>query len=327
MNFAVENTRPSIMYTPRTPQMRERQRFNLSTRLDDEEIDISGLEDLLGKTWNIYAVSALFDLRQDDIHFKLYSKRLREEIASTLSHEDVSYDAKFSVVENMCRPNHENNPAIKIEVIAKINETEKEKSLYQGILLSWRITQAESNIKNLIRLPLLLCRGTSTCIDAVHATIIRMFDCLIIALPAKEHDLNWLIPIIIMTNKEEPAVSGEVQMVYTVPELPVTDTITVKFQAADLRKILSAIITNQNDEINVFLNREHIEIFFEVLHKQMLIIGGLKLGLCTLHRINLPGITIMENKMKIVNLDIMDNVLLYLNEKAFDIFHTVHIDI
>jgi hypothetical protein len=58
----------------------------------------------------------------------------------------------------------------------------------------------------------------------------------------------------------------------------------------------------------------------------MLILGGLELGLCTLHRIDLPGITIMENRMKIVNVEIMNNVLLYLNEKAFDIFHTVHID-
>lgn len=73
-----------------------------------------------------------------------------------------------------------------------------------------------------------------------------MFDCLIIALPAKEHDLSWLIPIIIMTNKEEPSVSGEVQMVYTVPELPVTDTVTVKFQTADLRKILSAYVYSIN---------------------------------------------------------------------------------
>lgn len=68
--------------------------------------------------------------------------------------------------------------------------------------------------------------------------------------------------------------------------------------------IIYSIITNQNDEINVFLNREHIEIFFEVLHKQMLIIGGLKLGLCTLHRINLPGITIMENKVSCVYIHI-----------------------
>lgn len=113
-------------------------------------------------------------------------------------------------------------------------------------MLSWRITQSEPNIENLIRLPLLLCRGTSTCIDAVHATIIRMFDCSIIMLPAKESDLNWLVPIIVMTNQEEPVVSGEVQMVYTVPELPVTDTITVKFQTGDLRKILSAYVYSIN---------------------------------------------------------------------------------
>ncbi|KMQ86789.1 centromere protein l-like protein [Lasius niger] len=273
MNHAGENTRPSeVMYTPRTPQMRERQRFNLSTKPVDEVISVSGMEDLVGKTWNIYAVSVLFGLQQDDIHFKLYSKRLREEIASTLSHEDVTYDAKFSMMEDIVDifPNHENYPAIKIEVLATINDHEKKKSLYQGILLSWGITQPELNVKNLIRLPLLLCS-------------------------AKEHDLSWLIPIIIMTNKEEPAVSGEVKMVYTVPELPVTDTITVKFQSADLRKILLAIITNQKDD-NIFLDRNHIEIFFEVLHKQMLILGGLELGLCTLHRIDLPGITIMENR-------------------------------
>lgn len=69
-----------------------------------------------------------------------------------------------------------------------------------------------------------------------------MFDCSIIVLPVKECDLSWLVPIIIMTNKEEPVVSGEIQMVYTVPELPITDTITVKFQTGDLRKILSAYV-------------------------------------------------------------------------------------
>lgn len=38
----VENTRLSgIMYTPRTPQMRLRQRFNLSTTPDNKEIDVS----------------------------------------------------------------------------------------------------------------------------------------------------------------------------------------------------------------------------------------------------------------------------------------------
>jgi len=87
----------------------------------------------------------------------------------------------------------------------------------------------------------LLCRGTRSCMDAVHGIIGRMFDCLVVALSANEDDLSWLIPIIIMaTNKEEqPIVSGEIQMKYTVSELPLTDTITVKFHTSDLRKILS----------------------------------------------------------------------------------------
>lgn len=326
MNNARKNPSPrNVMYASRTPQMRQRQRFHLSTISIDEE-NVSGLEGLVSKTWNIYAVSALFGFQQDDIHLKLYSKKLREEIASVLSREDVTYDVKFSIMKDIVpSSNYGNHPAIKIEVLAKINNQEKEKSLYQGILLSWRLTQAEPNIENLIRLPLLLCSGTNTCIAAVHDTINRMFDCLIIALPAKEYDLSWLIPIIIMTNKEEPVVSGEVKMMYTVPELPVTDTITVKFQSAELRKILLAIITNQSGD-NIILDCNHIKLFFEVLHKQMLTLGGLELGLCTLHRIDLPGITIIENKMKLVNIEIMNNVLSYLNEKALDTFHTVHIN-
>jgi len=70
--------------------------------------------DLVGQTWNIHAVSALFNLQYDDIHFKLYSKKLREEIATTLLSENVTYDVKFSVMENMSRPNCEDHPAIKV---------------------------------------------------------------------------------------------------------------------------------------------------------------------------------------------------------------------
>lgn len=71
-----------------------------------------------------------------------------------------------------------------------------------------------------------------------------MFDCSVIALPANEDDLSWLIPIIIMPNnkEEKSAVSGEVQMEYIIPQLPVTDTITVKFHISDLRKILTAYV-------------------------------------------------------------------------------------
>ncbi|XP_011703289.1 PREDICTED: uncharacterized protein LOC105459182 [Wasmannia auropunctata] len=323
----------SVMYTPRTPRMRQRQRFDLSTRPEEDGTDgLEGLEDLVGQTWNIYAASALFGIEKDDVHFKLYSKRLREEIASTLTREDVTYDAKFSIVENITSNPNYDNPAIKIEVVTKIDDRERdvEKSIYKGILLSWRLTQTESNIQNSVRLPLLLCRGTRSCMEAVHAIIGRMFDCLVVTLPANADDLSWLIPIIITTTKEEePIVSGEVQMEYTVSELPVTDTIRVKFHTSDLRKILSVIrhSEDQDDRVNTSLEHEHIEMFYEVLHKQMLMLGGLQLGLCTLHRINLPGVTIMENRMKVTNVEILNNILLYFSDKALDVFHTVHIDI
>lgn len=193
------------------------------------------------------------------------------------------------------------------------------------------MTRIESNIKNSIKLPLLLCRGTRSCMDAVHAIIARMFDCLITTLPAKDFDLRWLVPIIIMSaNEEQQSIpEGVVQMIYTVPELPVRDTITVKFQTLELRKILTSIVTNQNDDNTVYtaLDCEHIEMFHEVLHAQMLAMGNLHLGLCTLHKIALPGITIMENRMKVVDAEVMNRILLYLNEKAFDTFHTLHIDV
>jgi hypothetical protein len=53
-----------------------------------------------------------------------------------------------------------------------------------------------------------------------------------------------LLPIIIIASDkdDQPIVDGEVQMEYIVPELPVTDTITVKFNTSDLRKILLAYV-------------------------------------------------------------------------------------
>lgn len=323
------DSRDNVMYTPRAPRMRQRQRFDLST-WPEEEDEIDGLESLVAQTWNIYAVSALFDIEQDDVHFKLYSKRLREEIASTLPSEDVTYDAKFSVMEDITSKPNNDNPVIKIEVVTKINGRENgvEKSIYKGILLLWSLTQTTLNIQNSTRLPLLLCRGTRSCMNAVHTIIGRMFDCLIVTLPANEDDLRWLVPIIItINNKDEPIISGEVQMEYTVPELPLTDAIKVKFHSSDLKEILSAIVGDRNNRVNVFLDYEHMEMFHEVLHKQMLVVGGLQLGLCTLRRINLPGITIMENRMKVTNVEIMNNILLYFSDKALDIFHTVHIDV
>lgn len=71
--------------------------------------------DLVGQTWNIYAVSALFGFQRDDVSLKLYSKKLREEIAKHLSHEDLTYDANFSIMESITsQSSHENYSAIKV---------------------------------------------------------------------------------------------------------------------------------------------------------------------------------------------------------------------
>lgn len=101
---------------------------------------------------------------------------------------------------------------------------------------------------NSTKLPLLLCHGTRSCMDAVHVVISHMFDCLVMTLPVNEDDLNWLVPIIIISvdKDEQHVVSGEVQMEYTIPELPVTDIITVKFDASELRNILKTYVYNIN---------------------------------------------------------------------------------
>lgn len=61
--------------------------------------------------------------------------------------------------------------------------------------------------------------------------------------------------------------------------------------------LICSIIKDQDDRVDISLDHGHVDMFHEVLHKQMLTLGGLQLGLCMLHRINLPGITIMENRV------------------------------
>lgn len=170
---------------------------------------------------------------------------------------------------------------------------------------------------------------------------------MVIALPAKEDDLMWLVPIIITpgSKKNRPQSTQEARLEYTIPELPATDTITIKFKVIDMVKVLEMYVHNmfikiffeagsfivtlfrinedQDDDTEVFVNVEHIEKFYEVLHTQILEIANLQLGLCRLHRIDLPALTIMENKMKVMNTEAMNRVLLYLNEKALDTLHTL----
>lgn len=56
---------------------------------------------------------------------------------------------------------------------------------------------------------------------------------------------------------------------------------------------------NENNEMQMVMNLtiEHIQRFRKCLHIQMKTTAALELGLCTLHRINLPKGTLMDNKV------------------------------
>ncbi|XP_047366982.1 centromere protein L-like [Vespa velutina] len=316
--------------TLQTPYRTPRLKFSLEQQLltSNEESDTKTLKEIISLTWNIYGVSALFGFQYNDkTILKLYGKRLREEIATNLSQENVAYDAHLSIIENTISDTMR-LPLLKVEVYAKKLDQENnvEKCIYIGFFLSLK-TNNDLKAGNSVKLPLLLCRGTRTCMNVVHSTFNRMFDCLIIALPIEQDDLMWLLPIIILPTSEEkyPNDTEEVRLEYLVPGLSTTNTITAKFSTLDLIKILNAIMESQNNETQIVMNLtiEHIQRFRECLQVQMKKIAGLELGLCTLHRISLPRGTLMDNKMKIMDPEIMKRVLLYMTEKSLDMLHAL----
>ncbi|KAK2579356.1 hypothetical protein KPH14_008305 [Odynerus spinipes] len=295
--------------------------------LDDSD-DVSALHELISLTWNIYGVSALFGFQYNDkTVLKLYGKRLREEIATSLPQENVAYNANISV-ETILMSDSMYLPPIKVDVFAKKIDQENsiEKCIYKGMFLSWK-TANGSDTSNSIKLPLLLCRGIPTCMNAVHSTLSRMFDCLIIALRVKEDDLMWLLPIVMIpvNDEEYPKNTEEVRLEYVVPGVPKTDTIIVKLGSLDLVKILDVIIkdSGNNTRSIINLNIEHIKKLRKCLYAHTRKMNGLELGSCTLHRINLPVGAIMDNKMKIMDPEVMKRVLLYMTEKALSMLHAL----
>ncbi|CAL7933930.1 unnamed protein product [Xylocopa violacea] len=306
-----------------------RQIFNLTISDLAEENTIETLTEFIHKTWTIFGVSVLFNFHQDEVHLKQYASRLREEVASTSAQEDVTYSTEFCVLEHITpRPSSLDPPPVQIIVYAEnSNKKENHKCIYKGVLLSWRNNRKNIlTFSNSVRLPLLLCRGGKNITQIVHNVLSRMFDCMFMTLPAREDDLLWLVPIVISPIGEgnQPKSTHEISLHYKIPELETDDGITVTFPVLDLVKILEEIMKDQDDEgSEVSFKADHIEKFREVLYVQMLKVASLQLGFCTLWKITLPAITIVENRMKVMNTNIMNRVLLYLNEKALDILHTI----
>ncbi|XP_015181207.1 PREDICTED: uncharacterized protein LOC107068893 isoform X2 [Polistes dominula] len=217
-----------------------------------------------------------------------------------------------------------NQPSIKVEVFAKKSDKDEQKSIYKGFFLSWKKNDISNN--NTTRFPLLLCRGSRPCMNIVHSTFNRMFDCLIIKLPIEEDDLIWLLAIIIVPVNDNDNLNKnkDVTLEFKVPGLPINNTISVLFKILDLINILNAIIENQSDQMETDISEltiEQIQRFRKCLYTQIKNIAGLELGLCSLHRISLPAATIMGNKMKIMDPYCQKRILSYMMEKSVDMFH------
>ncbi|XP_076382398.1 centromere protein L [Megalopta genalis] len=336
----MENTQRNILpstsratKSPLIPGTREQQHFCLGINSSSVEGLIENLSELLHKTWTVYGVSTLFNFHEDEVHLKQYSKRLREKVATTLTQENVAYKVKMFVMDHVTtRPSPMDPLPIKIEVYGKNldHKDSTEKCIYTGILLSWNTSMSELTTPNSIRLPLLLCRGTKSSMVVIHALLSHMFDCMIIELSAQEEDLIWLIPIIITpTNKKHSEHVGEIRMEYRIPGLPDKNNVTVKVKVSALIKILKVVMKDQIDTSNteISFNLEHIERFRTLLYNQVLRIASIQLGLSILCKISLPSFSIRGNKIKLVKKETMNRVLLYLNQKAVNILHTLSFEI
>ena len=56
--------------------------------------------------------------------------------------------------------------------------------------------------------------------------------------------------------------------------------------------------SNDDEENELTIKIEHVEKFFETLHTTMLKLGNLQLGLCLLHKLSLPFLTISGNRVR-----------------------------
>lgn len=68
------------------------------------------------QTWTMWGVSSLFDFEyNDEVKMKLYAKKLREEVSRSLLKENVSYTAKFTLMDDLGpKPSPNDVPAVRV---------------------------------------------------------------------------------------------------------------------------------------------------------------------------------------------------------------------
>ncbi|XP_012255181.1 centromere protein L-like isoform X1 [Athalia rosae] len=295
----------------------------------DDNLD-EALDDLITKTWDVWAASPLYGMKwNEEVKLKQYAKRLRENVATSLCKEDVSYDAEFLILKDLVR-SRSHQPAIKVLVYSNKDDSEKENCIYTGIFLSWG-SELDSEQENL-KLPIVLTRGGQTVTQAIHVILCQMFDCVITAMPASQEDLMWLTAVILNSSnpsdlsvqrkKKQVTSADALTLEYRIPGLPTSDLILVQFPISCMIALWFKIcptqqsLTNPREQIESRVYLEQIEKFNQFIRLQLLNNMDLELGYCLLSKISLPSLTIKANKIKCKNIDTLDRVLWYFQEKA-----------
>lgn len=100
----------------------------------------------------------------------------------------------------------------------------------------------ESSLNGTTKLPLLLCRGTKSAMNAVHTVVGHMFDCQIVAMSATEDELEWLVPMMLISadNEQREYDKNQIRLEYRIPGLIATDTISLDFEISTLSKLWNA---------------------------------------------------------------------------------------
>ncbi|XP_048508408.1 uncharacterized protein LOC105685550 isoform X2 [Athalia rosae] len=237
----------------------------------DDNLD-EALDDLITKTWDVWAASPLYGMKwNEEVKLKQYAKRLRENVATSLCKEDVSYDAEFLILKDLVR-------------------------------------------------------------SRSHQPAIKMFDCVITAMPASQEDLMWLTAVILNSSnpsdlsvqrkKKQVTSADALTLEYRIPGLPTSDLILVQFPISCMIALWFKIcptqqsLTNPREQIESRVYLEQIEKFNQFIRLQLLNNMDLELGYCLLSKISLPSLTIKANKIKCKNIDTLDRVLWYFQEKA-----------
>ncbi|XP_046982794.1 uncharacterized protein LOC124552526 isoform X1 [Schistocerca americana] len=161
--------------------------YRISAVAESEDSD-EDLEVIVGRQWRLYWATPLQDVQYTEARLKQYAMHLR----GALREENVGrVEASVTALPEL-RPDDEVPVPLQISVEAISGENERQ-CLYAGIMLSWTKPRRPSEQKNLVHLPLLLCRGQMKTIESVHLTLHILLNCNIKELTFGNEHMLWIL--------------------------------------------------------------------------------------------------------------------------------------